>query len=281
MNRDFSYFQRGVRHDLGATSGLSSSSPYLNHSGLREWLTTNFLRRNGPDLPTPSDPTRGLVQALGDIRDPAYVQRLIDAEKEANPAFRQWVEEKWLSELAEEDLAQYPADSFGARYYAYIREFGIKLNFGWKNAPPRSDFEFIMMRFAQTHDYEHLMTGGGFNTIGELLPYFVRLSNPHTHLSPTLATALGEIYLFGGFRLVFRSYLHYPDTWTTVLDVMRRGLEIGRTSEPFILMRYEDALGLSIDDAREMLGVRNAVDLDTAAISAAFDDMPDPHAQPI
>lgn len=270
MDRDYSYFQKGVRHVMSESSDLSSSSKYLNHPSVRDWLATNLLRRNGPDLPISSDPTRGLSQALSELRDMDEIQDLLDAEKAKNPAFRDWLEERWLSELTMEDFAKFPEKSFGGRYYKNMIETGISLNFGWTEREPQSDFEYIRMRFGQTHDFEHLMTGGGFNSLGELLPYFMRLSNPYTHLSPELATELGAIYIFGANRLTFRSYLHYPETWLTTVDLMRRGLDVGMNSDPFILMRYEDALHLSVPEAREMLGVRNAEDVDTEAASRIF-----------
>jgi ubiquinone biosynthesis protein Coq4 len=270
MNRDYSYFHAGIQEVPTQSSSLVSSSKYLNHAGLREWLTTQFLRRNGPDLPIPSDPTNGLAQALRDLRKPELMQRLIDAEKEVNAPFRAWLEERYLSPLTEDDFAKFPADSFGGRYYRYIKEFGIKLNFGWTDTAPRNDWEYIQIRNGQIHDYEHLMTGGDFNSLGELLPYFVRLSNPFTHLSPEIAKEMSAIYIFGGYRLVMRAFLHYPETWLTVIDLMRRGFDIGLASEPIQMMRYEDALHLSIPEAREMLGFRKAEEVDTAAMDLIF-----------
>jgi ubiquinone biosynthesis protein Coq4 len=270
MNRDYSYFHAGIQEVPTQSSSLVSSSKYLNHAGLREWLATQFLRRNGPDLPIPSDPTNGLAQALRDLRKPELMQRLIDAEKEVNAPFRAWLEERYLSPLTDDDFAKFPADSFGGRYYRYIKEFGIKLNFGWTDTAPRNDWEYIQIRNGQIHDYEHLMTGGDFNSLGELLPYFVRLSNPFTHLSPEIAKEMSAIYIFGGYRLVMRAFLHYPETWLTVIDLMRRGFDIGLASEPIQMMRYEDALHLPIPEAREMLGFRKAEDVDTAAMDLIF-----------
>lgn len=270
VKRDYSYFHAGIETVETNSSNLVSSSRFLNHSGLRDWLQLHLLRRNGPDLPIPADATLGLAQALNDMRTPDRMQALIDAEKERNPAFREWVEEKYLSPLTEEDFAKFPEESFGGRYYKYIKEFGISLNFGWANTPPSSDWEFIQKRNGQIHDFEHLMTGGQFNSLGEILPYIVRISNPHTHLLPEVATEFSLIYLFGGMRLLFRSFLHYPDTWPTVLELAERGLEIGRTSDPIMMMRYEDALPLSIPEAREMLGYRNAEDVDTQEMDLIF-----------
>lgn len=270
MNRDYSYFQKGVTAVPTESSQLVSSSRFLNHPGLRDWLTLHLLRRNGPDMPVPSDPTRGLAQALGDLRTPERMQALIDAEKERNEPFRAWLEEAYLSPLTEADMAKFPKGSFGGEYHRFISEHGISLNFGWANVKPESDWQFIQMRNGQIHDFEHLMTGGQFNSLGELLPYMVRLSNPFTHLTPEVATELSLIYLFGGNRLIFRSFLHYPDSWTTTLRMMERGIRIGMASDPIMMMRYEDALHLSIPEAREMLGYREAEDFDSEAASAIF-----------
>ena len=143
-------------------------------------------------------------------------------------------------------------------------DFGFELNLGGQIGEPRNDLEYIWFRFAQIHDLEHLVTGGGFNSLGELLPYFVRLSNTHQHMSPELAQFFCETYIFGGTRLEMRACLHYPTTWLTVMDLMRRGISIGLASESILMMRYEDAFHLPIPEARELLGVRNAEDIDTA-----------------
>ena len=270
MKRDYSYFQEGVVDVPTTSSQLVSSSRFLNHPGLRDWVVLHLLRRNGPDMPVPSDPTRGLAQALNDLRTPERMQALIDAEKARNEPFRIWLEERWLSPLVSEDFAKYPEGSFGGAFHRYVTSQGFAYNFGWKNAEPANDWHFIQMRNGQIHDFEHLMSGGAFNAFGELLPYMVRLSNPFTHLTPEVATEFSLIYLFGGNRMIFRSFLHYPDTWLTALDIMERGIRIGRASEPIMMMRYEDALPLSIPEAREMLGWRGAEDLDTEEASRIF-----------
>ena len=276
MKRDYSYFQQGVVDVPTISSQLVSSSRYLNHGGLRDWLVLHLLRRNGPDMPVPADPTRGLAQALGDLRTPERMQALIDAEKERNAPFRDWVNERWLSPMTPEDFAKYPEGSFGGIFYRYMVDHGITYNFGWANTKPESDWQFIQMRNGQIHDFEHLMTGGEFNSLGELLPYMVRLSNPFTHMTPEVATELSLIYIFGGSRLIFRSFLHYPDTWPTTLRMMEQGIRIGLASEPIMMMRYEDALHLPIPEARAMLGYREAEDFDSAEVSRIFTEQ-QPH----
>jgi len=270
MNDDYSYFHKGITRLTTESSALISSSKYLNSPEIRDWLTTHFLRRNGPDLPVPPDTTLGLVQALNKMRDPQRLQALIDREKEINPRFRAWIGERFLSRLTKEDFGRMPPDSLGGRYYKYLIDYGYEVNFGQPVVEPRSDIEFIFMRFAQIHDFEHLVTGGGFNSLGELLPYFVRLANTHQHMSAELAHELLPTYVFGGLRMVMRAGLHYPTSWLTVIDLMRRGINIGLASDSVLMARYEDAIELGVPEAREKLGIRNAEDVDSWSDDAVF-----------
>ena len=71
---DIPYLLRGV-HQIGTTSSaLVSSSPYLNHPRLREWLALVLLRRNGPDLPPPAE-MFDFPQILREIRDHGAISR--------------------------------------------------------------------------------------------------------------------------------------------------------------------------------------------------------------
>ena len=264
MERDYTYFTSGIRHAEPTSSNLQSTSKYLNHPGLRDWLVTHFLRRNGPDIPIPSDPVMGLTQAMDDLRDEAEYTRLIDAEKEKNPKVRKWLdEERPYMSLTKEDVSKFDPETFGGVYYRYIADNNYELNLGWGYEVPKDDLTYIRIRSGQIHDFEHLMTGGQFNTLGELLPYYFRMSNPFSHVSPELAACMSQMYIFGGHRLVMRSFLHYPQTWPTVLDLITRGIKIGQTSECTYMMDYESALHLPIPEAREKLGFRNAEDVDT------------------
>jgi ubiquinone biosynthesis protein COQ4 len=270
MKRDYSYFTKNVSEAETISSVLRSSSKWLNHAGLRDWLVTQYLRRNGPDMPMPADTSSGLAQALDDLRDVKEMTRLIDAEKEKKPEFKAWLEERPYMDLTLEDFAKFPPDSFGGIYYRYLVDNGYELNLSWGYEKPETDLDYIRIRSGQIHDFEHLMTGGGFNSLGEMLPYFFRQTNPFAHFSPELAARLSEIYLFGGYRLVLRAYLHYPQIWTVVVDLMQRGFRIGQESESSHMMRYEKALHLPIPEARDFLGYRHAEDVDTVEAGLIF-----------
>ena len=269
--KDYSYFHKGIKPVQTTSSMLVSSSKYLNNAKIRDWVTTHFLRRNGADQPVPPDVTLGLIQGLEEIRDLDKVLALIDREKRINPKFAAWVGEGFLSQMTKGDFAKFAPNTLGGAYYKYLVEYGFELNLGAGTVgKPNNDLEFIFYRFGQIHDFEHLVTGGQFNSLGELLPYYVRLSNTHQHMSAELAQFFCETYIFGGTRMEMRAALHYPTTWLTVVDLMRRGLAIGLASESILMMRYEDALHLTIPEARIKLGVRNAEDLDTWSDDEVF-----------
>jgi ubiquinone biosynthesis protein COQ4 len=265
------YFLKGIQPVPTQSSSLISSSKYLNDTAVRQWLTLHYLRKNGPDLPTPGDTPNGLVQALHRIRDYAELDRLIAVEKEKNPKFKAWLDEKPICRHTIEDFGKYDPESFGGIYYRYVIDNNFQLNLGWSFPKSDSDREYILFRSGQIHDFEHILTGGQFNTLGELLPYFVRLSNIHANLSQDLASALFTLFVFGGFRMVMRAALHYPATWLTTVDMMRRGVSIGLNSECILMGRFEEIFHLTPVEARVAMGVKNAEDVDTAEASRIFD----------
>jgi len=271
--QDFSYFLSGIERVATDSSFLVSSSKYLNEPAIRDWIATHFLRKNGPDVPTSSDTSNGLIPALNRIRDYDLLDRLIAEEKAKNPKFRAWLEHKPICRLNVEDFGKYEPGTFGGIYHRYLVEGGYALNLGWTFPDMSSDRDYILFRSGQVHDFDHLITGGGFNTLGELLPIFLRLTNLHAHMSAELAHELFPIYVFGGLRMVFRSALHYPETWLTVLGLMQRGFEIGLNSECLLMADYESVFHLPLAQARQALGVRGAEDVDTVAASRIFDGL--------
>ena len=65
---DYSYLMQGMTKIETESSVLVSSSRYLNDARVRDWVSTHLLRRNGSDIPTPSDSGQ-LVMMLRDIQD--------------------------------------------------------------------------------------------------------------------------------------------------------------------------------------------------------------------
>ena len=107
-------------------------------------------------------------------------------------------------------------------------------------------------------------TGGGFNFMGELVPYWYRLTNvPRFIKDQQLASELNVINIFGSLRYQTRTALHYPEVWPVCVDCIQRGITVGTQSDALFLAKIEDAFHLPLQEARAALGVRGAVDVDT------------------
>lgn len=265
---DYSYLMKGIVPLWTDSSTLISSSKYLNDSRLRDWVSTHMLRRNGPDVPTPSDSIQ-LVLLLRQIQDIDHINALFAEERKKNAALDAWFEEGYASTFQRDDLAQYAPGTVGNIFYRQLVDNNLQVDI----VPPvkaRNDYEYFNFRAGQQHDLEHILGGGGFDFIGEVVPYYMRLANLFVHLSPELAGELSVFSILGSTRIITRAVLHYPQTWLTVLDAVERGAKVGRESDPIFLMRYEEVFHMTPEDARAHLGIRGVRIADTAAASAEW-----------
>lgn len=261
---DIPYLARGVKLLGTDSSVLVSSSKYLNSPALREWIALIALKRNGPDFP-PAAEMHQLLPILNELRDFDHIEAMIAAERKVNPRFDAWFAEGFTSDYTIDDLKDCAPGTVGGIYY----ETATKGNYEIQIVPnfkPRSQWEYYSLRSGQTHDYEHILTGGGFNYMGELIPYWFRLATIHTHIrNKELAGEMSVLSILGTMRYVVRTMLHYPQTWETALECIQQGITIGRKSEPFWMAKMEDVWHTPLEEARAKLGVCGAVDLDTQA----------------
>jgi ubiquinone biosynthesis protein COQ4 len=109
-----------------------------------------------------------------------------------------------------------------------------------------------------------------FDSLGEVVPYWMALSNLSQHLSQPLAGELNVKYMFNAMRVLSRAILHYPETWPKMLECIVQGIKVGQESGPIFMFKYEDVLSLSVEEAREALGVRQAYDVDTTDMARIF-----------
>jgi ubiquinone biosynthesis protein Coq4 len=103
--------------------------------------------------------------------------------------------------------------------------------------------------------------------MGELVPYWYRITNQFKHLSVELAGELSVMYLLGSLRYTVRTMLHYPQCWPTCQDAIERGMRVGRESGPVFLAKYEDVMHLPLEEARKAIGIAGVVERDTSEIS--------------
>jgi ubiquinone biosynthesis protein Coq4 len=265
---DYSYLMKGLTRVPTTSSTLVSSSKYLNDPRIRDWIATHLLRKNGPDAPTPSDPMP-LVLALREVQDIDHINALFAAERKMNAALDAWFREGYVSSFKREALKDYPPHTMAGIFYKQLMDNDLQVDI----VPPyrpQNDYQFFFLRAGQTHDLEHILGGGGFDFIGEVVPYYMRLTNLFVHLSPELAGELCVFYMLSSTRILTRAVLHYPQTWLTVLDALERGAQVGRESDPLYSLRWEAVFELTPEQARKKCGVRGVRLADTSVASAQW-----------
>ena len=267
---DVPYLMRGVTPVATESSVLVSSSPYLNNPRMRDWVATELLRRNGPDVPTPSG-AYTLLSILKEIQDYDAVDALFQEERRKWPALDRWLSERYLSTFTREDLKQYPPGSVGGIYYEHLTRNNYQVDI-LARQEPKGDFDYWQIRATQTHDMEHILGGGGFDSIGELVPGILRLSYIYKFFSPKLANEMAAKQFFLSFRFIARTMLHYPECFQATWDAIDSGRRIAEASDAFFLAKYEDVFHLTPEAAREKLGVRGVRELDTRAASRIWDN---------
>lgn len=261
--KDVPYLLRGITPVPTESSALVSSSKFLNNPRLRDWLPMALLRKNGPDIPIGAE-MYGFADLLGSMRDKEAIEEKITQERRINPAFDAWLSEWHISKFTVEDLGGYPAGSLGGTFHEWLTggNYEIELR-AYKE--PTTQLEYIELRAGQTHDFEHLICGGEFTAVGELVPYWMRLTNLFTHLGDQeLAAELAQISIFGQLRYTVRTLLHYPYAWLACVGAIQRGIQVGQQSGPIFTFKYEPVFHLPIEEARAVLGVRNATECDTS-----------------
>lgn len=270
MDDALPYLMRGLRHVSTDSSVLVSSSKYLNNAKLREWVATCMLRRSGHDRPPTAD-TYELHLIMKEVQDRDYVDALFEDERKRNPQLDAWLSERFMSKLSAKDLEPCAPDTLGGTFHREVIQKGYGIDIMPPlPAPPASHLDYYMMRNGQTHDFEHILTGGGLDFIGELVPYYTRIVNVFKYFGPELAGELSVFNILGAMRIMSRGMLHYPQTWPAIVDAMERGIKVGRESDPIFMLKCEDVLNLPLEEAREKLGVRGARFVDTSAQTAIY-----------
>lgn len=264
------YLLRGLQTLTTESSTLISSSKYLNDPRLRDWIATHFLRRSGKDRPTSADAYQ-LYSFLFDLQDLERIEILFTQERAANPALDAWFNEGFISTFTKEDLLDCPTGSLGRIFGDYLYNNGFELDIV-ERFEPRTQYDYYRFRSGQTHDLEHLMCGGAFDILGELVPYYARLTNVPKFLCPELAGHVNLGQQLGAQRVVMRTALHYPQSYLKALEATRAGMDVGLSSEPIFMIAYEDVLQLPLEEARRVKGVRNAREVDTYAASLEWDE---------
>lgn len=262
------YFMRGLQDIPTASSRLVSSSKFLNHPVIREYVMQESLRKNGRDFPM-TYALPGLFQALYQIRDEKRINEMLAEECKTKPELAAWFEEGFISTFTRQDLAKYGPNTCGGEYYHYLSSNNfeivldprIEMDPTWK---PKSMLDYWDLRTGQTHDLDHLLGGAGFDFLGETTPLFMRIEGYFAYFdNPELAGELSTLLSIMAFPTFMRTMIHYPSTWPAMSRHITNGMKVGRESEPWFLKKFEPCFGMTKQEARDYLGMKGVTDVET------------------
>ncbi len=254
------FYLNGRRNVRTESSVLVSSSRWLNDARVREWTSTESLRRNGHDYPLLYGlPT--LMQAVDEVRDVEAAEKLVAEERARNPAFDQWLSEGFVSTYSKDDLKDYPAGSVGRQLFEYMDEFDLSPelnsrildNPDWK---PANTLDYWNLRMGQTHDCYHILGEIGFGSVAEYFITGVVTGNVFRHLGAELAGALMTVNTLIMFPWMTRTMLHYPGAWPDLWRNLSYGYEVGQQSDMLFSAKFEEIMHLPPAEARAALGWR-------------------------
>jgi ubiquinone biosynthesis protein COQ4 len=245
---------------------LIKESPYLKHEGLRDWLGYLMMRRVGEWEMANSVEFAGMhVRMMRTAFDHDRMNALFAAERATNPKLAAWLDARHVSTYTVKDLAAYPEGSFGAMFHRHVVRLGLNVDLGF-NLPTNTDFDYWILRGLQFHDLEHLLGGGGFDPVGEIMPAVMRHASLLRHLSPELAGALNIPTFFLSQSQLSSCMLYTPAVYPVLFERFNQAWRVGWTSGPYFMGRFEDYFHLPLAEARRALEMNNVDELDTTAM---------------
>jgi ubiquinone biosynthesis protein COQ4 len=250
------YLGRNIRTVQCTSSIPQSSSKWLNNAMIREVLPIWLLRRNGEDFPVEADHTLGLGAAFEQVLPEAEASALFIEELKINPALSRHVAEDRHPGWNNEQFLNYPEGTVGGIMGHQIRNHGFDLTLGMGPLPEDlTPYQYFRRRARLVHDFEHIVTGGQFTSIGEIVVTMARVANMTEHLSPKLAAAVNAYQAFSGLRMFTRALLNYPEAFATALKCMEQGIHVGRNSPPFWQFCWDEVFEMTPAQARRHFGM--------------------------
>ena len=171
----FGYLLQGGNEAVPISSCLLSTSRYLNDPALRDWIATESLRRNGPDLPSGFGVPQ-LYVIMQKLSDEDRINRLFATARQRDPGLARWLDDRFVSRYRKDDLRDYAEGTLGRAYFAMLDASNLDVEI-LPDFEPHSDAQYFMLRAQQTHDIEHILAGLQANAIGEMGTMTLRIAN--------------------------------------------------------------------------------------------------------
>ena len=268
------YLGKNIRLTECTSSIPQSSSRWLNNAMVREVLPIWLLRKNGPDFPVEADHTLGLQAAFEQVLPEAEASALFMEELKINPVLARHVEQSRAPAWSNEQFLAYRAGTVGGIMGHQIREHGFDLTLGMGPVPDDlTPFQHFRRCARLVHDFEHIVTGGQFTSIGEIVVTMARVANMTEHVSPKLASAVNAYQAFSGLRMFTRALLHYPEAFATALKCVEQGIHVGRNSPPFWQFQWDEVFEMTPTEARRHFGMPEVEFIESHRDEAIFREL--------
>ena len=121
------YFNGAIKTITTDSSVLISSSRYLNNAELRHLIAQEMLRRNGPDMPATAFIPE-VAQQLMMLEDYPRIMALFEEEKARLPRFKQWCDNRLLSDFKKDEVRECAPGTLGAALFNWMETSGYELD---------------------------------------------------------------------------------------------------------------------------------------------------------
>lgn len=249
------YFNGGMEKIETDSSVLVSSSKYLNHQELRHLIAQEMLRRNGPDLPTTAFIPE-VAQILMMLEDFPQLIELFEAEKARLPKFREWCDNRSLSDFKKDDVRHCKPGTLGAALFHWMETSGYELDVFYRELVVVNDLTFYLRQAALNHDIEHLVTGFGPNHGGEVALLNANMFSRARYFRPELAAFFNRIQAYLKAKTIMKDALHYPEAFALNIEAEFVGAsQAVNWTYPIMLADWRSMIDMQMADIRKELGI--------------------------
>ncbi|WP_353227323.1 hypothetical protein [Novosphingobium sp.] len=249
------YFNGGIKTIETTSSTLVSSSKYLNNPELRNLISQEMLRRNGPDMPNTAYIPE-VAQILIMLEDFPEIMGLFESEKARLPKFREWLDKRQLADFKKDEVKHCAPGTLGAALYDFMVSSGYELDIFYREIQVVNDLTFYLRQTALTHDIEHMVSGFGPNHGGELALINANMHAKVRYFVPGMAAFFNRVAIYLKAKTIMKDGLHYPEAMALNLEAEYQGAIQGRNWKyPMMLAPWRDWVDRQITDIREELGV--------------------------
>jgi ubiquinone biosynthesis protein COQ4 len=156
------------------------------------------------------------------------------------PVFKQLLDERYIApKYKVADLAKYAPGTLGYAYYRHMHDNNFTPDF-FPPFDPKNDFSYIDLRFKQTHDLWHVVTGFGVSIEEEVgLQGFYYAQMPDVISLSLLSAGL------------LHALPKYQTMGVDMLERIVKGWTAGKFAKMIAAVKWEEMWNRSLDDIRK------------------------------